>query len=320
MKTIIVRFGIICGLIAIWMSVVHAAVVDDVIEKSNSLGNHILVTSLKTDPTRNVVISPPSITVILGILGNGIQGNTRREWLKEFGLTRQNSANINRGFSLFYSVLTDPSLDVVFESANSLWITPTTMPSEPFRKLSVQYFDSTIEPVDFKNRSSIGKINGWVSKHTHGMIPDFLTSVDPDTVLMAVNAVYFKGEWSRAFDPDDTDFRYFFSNGSATRLVPFMKMTGKFKYLETDTAQAAILPYGEGRFELVVVAPFRWQSDAISTELFSIDSADLFDERTGTLIFPKFKADSSQSVKTALSNTGFGRLFQSSADFSLIHP
>ena len=40
-------------------------------------------------------------------------------------------------------------------------------------------------------------VNAWVADKTHGMIPEILPkgSLDRDTILVLLNAVYFKGEW-----------------------------------------------------------------------------------------------------------------------------
>ena len=64
------------------------------------------------------------------------------------------------------------------------------------------YLDSVgrenIVSVDFKNRFAevTTEINGWVSEKTSGLIPKLLSpdSLQSDTVLVTINALYFKGD------------------------------------------------------------------------------------------------------------------------------
>ena len=54
-------------------------------------------------------------------------------------------------------------------------------------------------------------INSWVEDKTSGEITDFLEdgTITEDTIMMLVNAVYFKGKWMDEFDEDDTDYADF---------------------------------------------------------------------------------------------------------------
>lgn len=40
---------------------------------------------------------------------------------------------------------------------------------------------------------SLQQINDWVFNATNGKMPDFLSALPPNLVVMLINAVYFKG-------------------------------------------------------------------------------------------------------------------------------
>lgn len=42
--------------------------------------------------------------------------------------------------------------------------------------------------------TSTEEVNQWVSNATNGHIPNFLTDIQHDVMLMLMNAMYFKGE------------------------------------------------------------------------------------------------------------------------------
>lgn len=62
-------------------------------------------------------------------------------------------------------------------------------PKQGFVNKSQQLYDS--EPAVLE---SLQQINDWVDNATKGMMPDFLSTLPPNLVLMLINAIHFKGE------------------------------------------------------------------------------------------------------------------------------
>lgn len=65
-------------------------------------------------------------------------------------------------------------------------------------------YRSEVESADFvKEGKAVEKrINSWVSGKTNNMIPKLLpeNSLTPDTILVLLNAVYFKGQLEAQYD------------------------------------------------------------------------------------------------------------------------
>ena len=48
------------------------------------------------------------------------------------------------------------------------------------------------------------RINRWASDNTNGKIKNVVGSLNPLTILVLNNAIYFNGTWATPFDPEDT--------------------------------------------------------------------------------------------------------------------
>jgi serine protease inhibitor len=65
-----------------------------------------------------------------------------------------------------------------------------------------------IEGLDFTSPSALETINGWVNTKTHGKIPEILKEITPNRVMFLLNAIYFKGIWSKEFNKQSTIIKY----------------------------------------------------------------------------------------------------------------
>ena len=54
------------------------------------------------------------------------------------------------------------------------------------------------------NPKTFEMINNWVEKATHNKIKDMLQELDPSTILVLINTIYFKANWVHEFKKDDT--------------------------------------------------------------------------------------------------------------------
>lgn len=60
-------------------------------------------------------------------------------------------------------------------------------------------FDAVAEPL-----SNGEAINEWVEGKTNGLVTDLVAPGPVDAAVVLVNAIHFKGSWSKAFDPKMT--------------------------------------------------------------------------------------------------------------------
>ena len=94
-----------------------------------------------------------------------------------------------------------------FCTANRLYGKTGVPFNQSFVHELASFYGSTIEAVDdFTSPAATKSINDWVSEQTEGKITDLLApgSMNPDTQLVLVNALYFKGRWHETFSPKNT--------------------------------------------------------------------------------------------------------------------
>ncbi|GFS65685.1 serpin B8, partial [Nephila pilipes] len=77
------------------------------------------------------------------------------------------------------------------------------------------FYNASIRKTDFANNAdeAVKEINDWVKEKTNGKIEKLLDQLNPSTLLVLLNAVYFKGKWKEPFDPTFTKPRIFYNNG-----------------------------------------------------------------------------------------------------------
>jgi serpin B len=165
----------------------------------------------------------------------------------------------------------------------------------------------------------VNTINDWVSKNTNGRIKQIVSELRSDEFLVLVNAIYFKGTWTKEFDPKLTAPRDFYlASGSAQRQM--MNREDRFRYKEDDAMQAVVLPYGDGRLNLYVFLPrdrngLRELIHATKPDSFAALFAG-FTEKKGTVVLPRFKIEFEQSLNAALKQLGMKQAFGPGADFT----
>ena len=172
-------------------------------------------------------------------------------------------------------------------------------------------FDALVERLDFTDERSVGRINAWVAEATGGAIPRLVSRLDPDDVLVLANAMRFEGEWAQRFDPERTVPAPFHLRSGASPEVPTMHADDlPARYREDGDFQAAVLPYGGGRFEFVAVLPRAGLDAPEALRRLAADPSWLggrdFRKARGALALPRLALDAEASLLPALRALGLG--------------
>src|SRR5690348_12633079 len=85
--------------------------------------------------------------------------------------------------------------------ANGLWAQAGHPFLPAFLKVAKEQYEGRLNQAEFKTKAEPVRreINGWVSQQTKGKIKEIIPSgaLDASTRLVLVNAIYFKGRWTR---------------------------------------------------------------------------------------------------------------------------
>lgn len=175
----------------------------------------------------NLVFSPISLQLVLGLIANGSTGSTRDQiltFLKSKSCDDLNNFSSQIISKVFYdgSSLGGPR----FRFVNGLWVDQTLTLKTPFKEVVDSVYKASYNQVDFLNNADnvIPIVNSWVKEQTNGLITELLPpgSIHNNTNLLFANAMYFKGTWTNTFDSSSTkEDNFYLLNGNSIK-VPFM--------------------------------------------------------------------------------------------------
>jgi len=300
--------------------------VTDLSDAHNALGFKMIHELLKADSGKNVFISPTSISLALTMVYDGSAGQTRDDMGKTMGINGLDPGAIdNKSQYLVRSLTSRPN--VTLSIADSIWISKTLQLRPGYQSEVETFFDANASVLDFGSPDSAAIINSWVSNKTNGRI-DSIVQPPLDLVkAVLVNAVYFKGKWEKSFNKSDTENDTFTTGNGSSMMVPMMRRSDTFNYLETDAFQAIELPYSDN-LSMFVFLPKQpvLSNPKIEDFVQGIDQAQWsawlsqFQPKEGTILLPRFKTTYSTKLNQPLINSGMGIAFTDAADFSLISP
>jgi serine protease inhibitor len=204
----------------------------------------------------NVLLSPLSGSLVLGMVLNGAANETAREMHATLHLRDVSLADINQGYRLLVSrlVALDPS--VTMSIANSIWYRQDFLFRQEFVDTARVYFGATVRGLNFSDAApSLAAVNEWAAGATNRQISSVLTAIQPTQVMFLINATYFKGSWRQKFDPARTESSTFFAADRVAQPVRLMQRTDSLPYAESSTFQAADVPYGNTAFSMTVLLP-----------------------------------------------------------------
>ena len=274
----------------------------------------------------NAIVSPLGVGAVLAMVAPGAQRPVRSAIGAVLGAGNESAdaatAAVDPGLeaipqpagllacqlaALGNAELVDERIDLQF--ANGAFGDPRLDVYPAFATVLRDSFGARVERLDFSDPGSVDRINAWVSEATAGAIPQVISELEPDDVLVLANALRFRGDWSQSFDPEKTAPAAFHPNPDATVEVPTMHAEEmSARYREGDGFQAMALPYGEGSFEFVVVLPATGTEPGVVLERLASEPAWLggegFRSARGSLSIPKLSLELEASLLPALRSLG----------------
>ena len=259
---------------------------------------------------KNVIVSPLSAYQVLGLTTNGANGQSQEEML--LALENKDLEELNEINLEILKVSKDFS---TIEIANAIMTAFT--PKEKFVDIALQY-ESSIEPL-----KSVTQVNNWCNLKTHGKIPKIMDQLPPNTVMVLLNALYFKGEWVKEFSENLTTTRAFynFNDESKSTQIPMMLAKDNYNYYEDSQQQIIEIPYKKDYMSAVIILPS--QSIDINKYISKLDDDTIqklikkMSTKEVQLQLPKFELEFDSTLNEILQKMGMVQVFdQSLADLT----
>ncbi len=253
-----------------------------------------LFNAVAKNETDNVCFSPLSVQIALSMVQNGAAGNTLSQLQQALGTTGLSNEEIgafNKQLAkmltarpaydeeVFRNMMWNPDGDPreVYdgwypqcELANALWTRPYVHLYDNFVQSLRNDYDAGVDAVNFDTWEGIEKINGWVSDHTHGLIPKLYDEPQSsDLAVVLMNALYFKGSWSKPFAPELTEQGQFFLNDETYTTVDMMLARDVFQCAVTPSFQTITMDYGaNGDYSMTIFLPYKYEASIFTEDDF----------------------------------------------------
>jgi serpin B len=220
------------------------------VDGNTAFAAKLYVELASTSGTGNLFFSPYSVSSCLGMAEVGAKGDTANEIHRalHFGVSQEGLAV---GFKkLDALLLTAPRSGTANKLAIANALCLTGGDAKPDYKLLLKNcFHAEIF------RGGLADINAWVKRQTEGNIEKILDQLDPNSALVLLNAIYFKGAWQNPFEESDTREATFHLSPTKAKKAMFMKQVTSVPYLEQGDFQAVLLPYKGNRLSMVILLP-----------------------------------------------------------------
>ncbi|NXE32446.1 ZPI inhibitor, partial [Ptilorrhoa leucosticta] len=243
----------------------------------------------------NVIISPLSVSALMGVYMLAAKGETYRQIVKGLNLHAVKD-RVDRQHlpALFKQLIGNITMNEEF--------------------LLVQ--------VDFKNFTQAKLfINQNVNKRTKGKIPGLFEELDRHNKLVLVDYIVFRGKWVYPFNSKFTEIETFHINKYRSVQVPMMFKSDKINSTFDENLRCTVIkiPY-KGNAHMLIVIPEKEGDyisieDHLTTELVESWLGNM-KTRKVDISFPKFKLEQKYKMKKLLQGLGIKKLFTRSADLS----
>ncbi|KAM6135157.1 heterochromatin-associated protein MENT-like [Pterocles gutturalis] len=314
----------------------------------------------ETSKDKNIFFAPWSIAAALAMVYLGAKGDTATQMAEvlHFNQTAgeegssettrpspgrpkkrkmdpepKQTRDIHSGFKELLSVINKPRSTYLLKSASRLYEEKTYPLLPKFLQLITSYYNTKPQAVNFKTASEQARalINSWVENETERKIQDLLPagSLNSQTVLVLVNAIYFKGNWEKKFPEENTSEMPFRLSKTKTKTVQMMFLRDTFLIFHEKTMKFKIieLPYVENELSMFILLPDDVNDNTTGLELVEREltygklaewtkSASMMKAEVD-LYLPKLKLEENYDLKSPLSSMGIRNAFDPiQADFT----
>lgn len=286
-----------------------------VITKSNQFGIELFKAVALDDQDANLMISPLSASVALTMLLNGCDAETYNQIHDMLGYDGLSTDEINAAYnSLVQQLLAaDPSTQLAL--ANAVWYRNNFSFHDSYLQSMQTNFDARIEALDFNAPSAPQTINQWASDNTNGKITQVINQIPEDAVMFLMNALYFKGSWTKKFKIENTHNSPFTLDDGSVINIPTMHGTIPAKGYYGNDYKAIELFYGRKNFSMIIVVPNVGLStfmQNVTPETWDSITTAMDDEIIPTNIevsLPKFTFDYEKQLNDQLKTLGMTDAF-----------
>ncbi|KAI5645226.1 serpin (serine protease inhibitor) domain-containing protein [Phthorimaea operculella] len=203
----------------------------------------------------SAVCSPFSAMMPLGVLELGA-GNekTDRNLREALGINKK-TAVATYFKNLLNGIQNMPKARTFI--ANRIYISDRNKLKGNFVNAAKNIFDSGIQSINMQDGENVAnEVNSWVRKNTKGKIDQILqpSDVDPFTIVLVANAIYFKAKWMNPLKHSEEDV-FYGVNGQQKVNMMYQRDFYMYGTSRVLNAAAILIPYEDNAAAMLVLLP-----------------------------------------------------------------
>jgi serpin B len=280
----------------------------------------------------NMVLSPYSVAVALGMTLPGAAGRTASEIRHVLGV--RDDALFHSGLNALTAYLeglagtqhrTDGTgAELALEGANQLYGQEGVAWERDFLDLLAREYGAGVRTVDYQDAPETARavINAWVADRTHDRIPELIPAgvLNTLTRLVLVNALYLKAPWEHPFEKSSTSSSAFHrSDGSTINVDTMQEPLLATTMTRGKGWRAAQLPYAGRSVAMTLVLPDPGRLRQVEQQVTSGGLAEVLAVGRDVILdvrLPRWTFRSQSALNDALQQLGMRTAFDpEAADF-----
>lgn len=261
--------------------------------------------------SENILFSPVSLEMSLGLVSSGAFGETRDQLLEFLGhsdyapVAKVLTGRVNQSTPVYSSVV---------NLANSVWVNRRYSINSGFLGVAESAYDAVVDSINVERPiESAELINAWCSEKTHGLISDV---VNPDMIIPALalilcSSLYLKASWTTKWNVGAGTF---VNHAGKYIDLPDMLYSTEKQYFETSNAVGFGKNYAGGIVFVGILPHAGVGISDIDLNAFIKSKSNDYDVE---VCMPKLNyAFESKNIVESLKALGVDRIFDVDADLS----
>lgn len=259
---------------------------------------------------KNVIISPISVIMLLGILAESVGGKTREEVIRVLG----NKLSYEDVRDILSKIHRDSMKTESFMTSNAVCVKEDIKDS-----IIPDYIEKLADIYDgrlFASSDMARDVNEWVYEKTRGMIPDAAGDSLDNIVACLMNAVAFEAKWEAPYEENDI-YEEEFHNEDGSVVNVDMLHSSEYGWIEDRDLTGFLKSYKDEKYAFMALLPDEGAN--MAKIIKNIDFSGLFmkaeDEKV-IVTMPEYKYDFEQDLTEICKELGIRSAFTPEADFS----
>ena len=285
--------------------------------------------TLRSDARQNIIFSPLSISTAMAMTYLGSAGNTKAQMAQGLHFDALGNS-VHQLFKDLHKRLQKDSQNYTLKTANSLFGNVGYTFLDSYLQGCADFYQAEVKELDFTNQAeaSTSYINKWVENKTENKIKKLIPegAISDVTVLVLVNALYFKGLWKYPFEAAETRSASFNLNSNQKTNVQMMHHKEYFRRFYSQELNTNILEmdFAGDEISMYFLVPEDMDRglDKLEKQLTATSLTAALTSTTRStkmkmdIYVPKLKVESKFSLSNVMKSLKMTDMFSEKADFS----